>query len=261
MNKKQLYVHVPFATVDENLPYALNNSLCPEFAFNGDLLDRLIPEELESAAAALSLNSATCTIHAPFMDLNPGSTERLIREATEKRFRQVISAAEILKPRIIVFHPGYDRWRYGENQLAWLTNSLDIWRWVLERAEQIGFTVAIENIFEEEPSTLKSLIEVVNSPRFRHCFDVGHWNMFKQVSMTEWFAELGEYVAEVHIHDNFGEKDDHLPVGEGAIDFDLYFNLMAKYAPDAVWTIETHSRERVSRAVKALEEKIQSAGR
>lgn len=257
MPEKQLFVHVPFATVAENLPYVLANNLCPEFAFHGDILDQLIPEELAATATALSLNKTDCTIHAPFMDLNPGSTERLIRDATEKRFQQVIAAAEILKPRIIVFHPGYDRWRYGENQLAWLTNSLDIWRWVLDRAEQIGFTIAIENIFEEEPSTLKSLIEVVNSDRFRHCFDVGHWNMFKQVGMAEWFAELGHYIAEVHIHDNFGKKDDHLPAGEGAIDFDLYFSLMAEYAPEAIWTIETHSKERVERAVEALQKRSQ----
>jgi sugar phosphate isomerase/epimerase len=41
-------------------------------------------------------------------------------------------------------------------------------------------------------------------------------------------------------------------VGEGNIDFDLYFRLLNRYAPDAVWTIEAHSRECLERAVKSI---------
>jgi sugar phosphate isomerase/epimerase len=234
---------------DSELPFLLEQGLRPEFGFNGEVLDQLLPEKLRAAAAAIEAAEVDCTIHAPFMDLNPGSTERLLREATAQRFRQVMDAAEILRPRVMVFHPGYDRWRYGENQLAWLTNSLESWKPVLERAEKIGCTIAVENIFEEEPSTLKALLEAVGSTRFRHCFDAGHWNMFKQVGMEEWFAELGSYVAEVHLHDNGGDRDAHLPPGDGGIDFSLLFSLLARHAPDAAWTLEAHTREKVARSL------------
>lgn len=249
---RPLYVHLPLAMTATELPFLLEQGLRPEFGFNGDVLDRLLPEELHAAAVALENAGVDCTIHAPFMDLNPGSTERLLREATAHRFRQVMDAADILKPRVMVFHPGYDRWRYGENQTAWLSNSLESWKPVLERAEHIGCTIAVENIFEEEPSTLKALFEAVGSPRFRHCFDVGHWNMFKKVEMDEWFAELGEYVAEVHLHDNSGDRDAHLPPGDGAIDFPLLFSLLERYAPGAAWTLEAHTRAKLARALPYL---------
>jgi sugar phosphate isomerase/epimerase len=70
--------------------------------------------------------------------------------------------------------------------------------------------------------------------------------------MAEWFAALGEHIAEVHIHDNRGTRDDHAPVGEGDIDFRSYFKLLSRYAPDAVWTIEAHSRACLERAVSGI---------
>ena len=255
MNNR-VFVHVPYRELQVNLASILAHRINPELFFPAETLDSLIPEELHAHADTLTANGLATTIHAPFMDLNPGSLEPLLRDATRHRFRQVLDVAAILKPRVVVFHPGYDRWRYGGSQAAWLKHSIDSWRPVLARAEEIGFILAVENIFEEEPSTLKILLEALDSPSFRHCFDVGHWNLFHKVGMEEWFAELGHYIAEVHVHDNFGTKDDHAPIGEGNIDFDLYFRLMKEYAPDAVYTIEAHDRAAIFRAKERLEERL-----
>jgi sugar phosphate isomerase/epimerase len=249
-----IHAHVPFSQVLHYQDYMLTNNIHPEIFLAGDTLDNLLPEQLESTAAALAAAGISCTIHAPFMDLNPGSEERLLREVTRKRFQQVCRAAAILKPKVMVFHPGYDRWRYGEKQSSWLKHSLDTFNEVLDATEQTGCTIAVENIFEEEPSTLLTLIEACNHPRLRHCFDVGHWHLFHApaVGLEEWFAALGAHIAEVHIHDNRGSRDDHAPVGEGTIDFDLYFRLLQRYAPAAVWTIEAHSRACLDRAVASI---------
>jgi len=249
-----IHAHVPFHLAPANLNYMIENEVHPELFFSTDALDLLLPEQVESLAASLAKNSIGCTIHAPFGDLNPGSEERLVREATSYRFSQICSVAAILKPRVMVFHPGFDKWRYGERESFWLGRAIDTFSKVLKDTEEIGCTVAIENIFEEEPSTLLALIEEFNHPRLRHCFDVGHWNLFhgRGVGLEEWFAALGSHIAEVHIHDNNGIKDDHLPVGEGKIDFDLYFDLLARYAPDAVRTVEAHSRECLERAIRNI---------
>jgi sugar phosphate isomerase/epimerase len=171
---------------------------------------------------------------------------------TRKRFLQVFRAAEQLKPRVIVFHPGYDELRYGGNRLDWLKNSIDFWRELIPYAKDLGCIIAMENIFEKESSTLRGLLEAIDDPCFRHCFDVGHWNMFTTVSMEEWFAELGPFIAECHVHDNHGQTDEHLPPGEGQIDFPLLFRLLDRYAPDAVCTVEAHTFQRLERALKNL---------
>jgi sugar phosphate isomerase/epimerase len=251
MNER-LFAHIPYQFLRENLALIIERRINPEVFLPADVLDALIPEELAAIAGGLGENGLRATIHGPFMDLNPGSAEPLLREATTRRFHQALDAAAILKPRVMVLHPGYDKWRYGGNQEAWLGRSIAVWGDVVRRAADIGCVIAVENIFEEEPSTLRALLEAFDSPFLRHCFDVGHWNMFKQVGMEEWFAELGPFIAETHIHDNFGIKDDHAPIGEGNIDFDLFFSLMARYAPDAAWTLEAHSREALERALAGI---------
>lgn len=249
---KRVFVHVPYLQIEQHLPFILERRLNPEIFFSADALDALAPSQLVATADALKGAGLSCTIHAPFMDLNPGSFEKMLRAATVRRFQQVLDAAQTLRPEVMVFHPGFDRWRYGEATAQWLELSVAVWREVLVRAEEIGTVVAVENIFEEEPSTLKALFEAVEHPRFGHCFDVGHWNLFKQVGMAEWFEALGGRIAEVHIHDNGGTRDEHAPPGEGGIDFEQFFDLMERYAPDAAYTIEAHSMKDLERSLEAL---------
>jgi sugar phosphate isomerase/epimerase len=253
---KRVFAHVPYPQLGQHLPFFLERRLNPEIFFSADALEALLPGELASVAGILQGEGLSCTIHAPFMDLNPGSFERLLREATLHRFDQVLDAAQVLRPEVMVFHPGFDRWRYGEATELWLSHSVVAWQGVLARAREIGTVIAVENIFEEEPATLKALFEKLDDPLLRHCFDVGHWNLFKKVGMEQWFEALGDRIAEVHIHDNCGTRDDHAPPGEGAIDFDLFFSLMERYAPGAAYTIEAHSREHLERALAALEQRL-----
>lgn len=245
-----------YARLAENRELFVRRRVNPEVFFSADALDSLNRHELVDHACRLSEAGLSTTIHATFIDLNPGTLDAAIRGVTRTRFEQVFDAAEILRPRTIVFHPGYDELRYGDYRSAWLENSVRFWQDLLPRAREIDCVIAVENIFEKEPSTLRDLLEAVNDPRLRHCFDVGHWNMFRTVSMEEWFAELGSYIVEAHIHDNHGQADEHLPLGEGLIDFDLLFTLLSRYAPDATWTIEAHTNERRERALTNIQKYV-----
>jgi sugar phosphate isomerase/epimerase len=256
--KQQVFAHLPYRYLETYLEYIIDKRIQPEIFFNADALDTMVTEQLVSYADILNGERISCTIHAPFMDLNPGSPEPLIRRVTSQRFSQVMDAAEILNPVSMVFHPGYDRWRQGESQEEWLGYCIDSFRPVLERAIQIGAVITVENIFETEPSTLKGLLDAMDSPSFRHCFDVGHWNLFKSVGMEEWFSVLGSYISHLHIHDNNGLRDDHMPLGDGNIDFDLYFRLIKRYVPDAVYAIEAHDREKVELAIERLNRRMAS---
>ena len=83
-----------------------------------------------------------------------------------------------------------------------------------------------ENIFEEAPETLRMLVKEINSPNLGVCFDTGHFNLFSKVPLEKWFEEIGDNIIEVHLHDNTGSNDDHLGIGDGNIDFDLFFSLL-----------------------------------
>lgn len=249
-----LCAHVPWPRLAEHRDYLLEQRINPELYLPADALDTLDGKLLRSFAAELVAHGLRCTIHATFMDLNPGSVDQAVRETTRQRVEQTLAVAEILRPKVLVFHPGYSRLTYGSAVETWVANSVAFWQAQLPRVRQIDCTIALENIFEEEPSTLLQVLERINDPLVGHCFDSGHFNMFATVTLQQWFAVLGDRIVESHLHDNHGQADEHLPVGEGEIDFDLVTTLLKQYAPEAVWTLEAHSRERLERAMKNIQQ-------
>jgi sugar phosphate isomerase/epimerase len=99
----------------------------------------------------------------------------------------------------------------------------------------------LENIFENEPSSLRELLSRLPSPPFGFCFDTGHFQVFSDVSLDEWIESLGPWLREVHLHDNDGSGDHHSPPGRGTFDFDSLFRLLAALPQDILGTIEAHS--------------------
>ncbi len=248
----RLHVHVPFRRLGQALPLLLEKRLQPEIAFLGPDLDGLDIDFLQRSAEQLAAASLAVTVHAPFMDLNPGAQDPLIRRATELRFGQTLEAARLLNARLAVFHPGFDKWRYGLQDRLWLEPNLSFWPPLLEQAAEAGCRVALENIFEAEPSTLTALFDQVDSPWLGHCFDVGHWRLFGQVSLEEWFAALGSRMIHLHLHDNCGDRDAHLPVGEGDIDFSRLFQLIKRVPVCPSLTLEAHDEQSLSRSLAGI---------
>ena len=53
------------------------------------------------------------------------------------------------------------------------------------------------------------------------CFDMGHFNLFGQTrTLPDYLSYFKGLIGHVHIHDNNGKADQHLPPGLGTIDFD-----------------------------------------
>lgn len=244
--------HLPWQKLEEHCHFIISQKINPELFLNATSLENMNWQIMADFSRKLVDNGISCTIHAPFMDLNPGSVDPLIREVTGKRVDETLKAAKIMQAKIVVFHPGYSRLAHGSVQASWLENSVSFWQQRLPAIEEAGCLAAIENIYEEEPSTLCQLLEGINSPLVGHCFDSGHFNMFATVSLDEWFDAIGDKIIESHLHDNFGKADEHLPVGEGNIDFDKVTSLLHNHAPEAIWTLEAHSRPRLERSFAAI---------
>lgn len=249
----QLHVTIPYRELEHHLPMILERRLQPEIGFRGPDLDQLDPELIERAAAELAEAGLAVTIHAPFHDLNPGAMEPYVFEATAIRFRQTLAAAARLGAGTIIFHPGYEYWKYGGMDHLWLDASLEFWPSIIELAEEHEITLAVENIFETHPGTLVDLLDRIDSPRLGHCFDVGHWRLFAKGSLSDWFAALAHRIVHLHLHDNTGEGDEHRPIGEGDIDFTELFRLINVLDAKPTMTIEAHTLEEMERSLVSIE--------
>jgi sugar phosphate isomerase/epimerase len=246
-----LHVHIPYPKLRDYFVLIQKRRYDLEIYFPAAVLDQLEKADVEALRTSLDWNPAL-TLHAPFMDLNAGAVDTMVRSVTQLRFRQVLDVAAILKPRAVVFHAGYDRWRYAGRKDIWLDNGLPVWKGLVEMASKFGVRLAVENVFDEDPDALAMLIDAVGSPDFGLCFDTGHFNLFSKVALEEWFKAIGDRVVELHLHDNAGNEDSHLALGKGTFDFDLFFGLLRQHGVRPVYTIEAHDKDDVGVSIERV---------
>jgi sugar phosphate isomerase/epimerase len=251
-----IHTNVPYPMLLQRIDFAIQNQIHPEIYFSGEDLDACHAEDLQRLSRTLRENQLEVSIHGPFMDLSPGGVDQRIKEVTRERLFKTIQLAHFFNPRMIVFHPGYESWKFDGNINLWLESSLQTWKPLVKEAEEKGLTLAVENVFEEGPEPIKNLLEEIHSPRFRFCFDTGHQNVFARTSLPVWMEALGGFLSEVHLHDNHGEMDEHLPVGEGKFDFDQFFTLLSQSNRIPLYTIEPHEEAHLRRGLKAVKKYI-----
>ncbi|MBL7031982.1 MAG: sugar phosphate isomerase/epimerase [Nitrospira sp.] len=243
------HVHVPFERVDKHLDLIRENRFNLEIFFGSQTFDSLTDADITGLKEKLDYDPRL-SFHAPFMDLSPGGVDPAVRKVTMDRFLRTLDFAEILKPSVIVFHSGYERWKYAHKTDVWLRQSLDIWRPVNERAADIGVKVAIENVFEDEPDNLELLAREMDSPNFGLCFDTGHFNLFARPSLSEWLQAIKPYILALHIHDNSTQADEHIVPGDGTFDFKTFFRELKGI--ECVHTIEMHNIEDVIKSMERI---------
>jgi sugar phosphate isomerase/epimerase len=149
-----------------------------------------------------------------------------------------------------VFHSGYEKWKYSLKTDLWLENSLITWQLLLKRAVDMGLKIAVENIFEDDPTNLRLLMEGMDSEHFGLCFDAGHFNLFSRIPLEEWLRQLKPYIIELHLHDNHRSSDEHIAIGDGTFDFDTLFSTLKD--KELIYTIEGHTPEDVLKSIERL---------
>jgi sugar phosphate isomerase/epimerase len=243
------HVHVPYDSLGRYLQFIKKEELDIEIYFGSRSFDSLTTADIIGLKSMLD-HKPELSIHAPFMDLSPGAVDLKIREVTMKRFMAVLDYAEILTPGVIVFHSGYDKWKYDGRVDIWLEGSLETWRPLNERAAGMGVRIGIENIFEDDPENLRLLAKEMNSENFGLCFDTGHFNLFSRLPLLKWIEMIKPYIVELHLHDNSRYADHHLALGEGDFDFPALFSELQ--GKNCVYTLEAHTIEDVKKSMERL---------
>jgi sugar phosphate isomerase/epimerase len=243
------HIHIPFNRIPEYLDFIKKKDLNLEIYFGADVLDTVGTGDIVRLRDALDYHPSL-SLHGPFMDLSPGAVDAKVRDVTMQRFSHLLDIAAILGPRVVVFHSGYEKWKYALNVDVWLEKSLETWRPLDKKASAMGVKIAIENIFEDEPSNLARLMESMASETFGVCFDTGHCNLFSRVGLETWLDALNPHIIELHLHDNDRTSDQHLPMGRGTFDFGNFFRLLGER--DCVYTVEAHSPEDVLESIDYL---------
>lgn len=239
--KNQLFVHVPALLLNERLPQLLTDHLQPEVACQDVGLDQLDFPRLANAAQQLHEAGLRITLHAPYRDFSPGSNRPRARRRSLKLAADSLRLAEQLQASKVIFHPGIPARGDKRDRQHWLHNSLRFWAEFLPQAETIGTVLCLENIYEATPEWLLRVIEESSSPQLCHVFDVGHWNLFGRIGLRDWLSRSAFCLSHVHLHDNLGQSDEHLAIGQGNVPFGELFDCLGQQRLSPTLTLENHS--------------------
>ena len=88
-------------------------------------------------------------------------------------------------------------------------------------------------------------------PAFGICLDYSHALLLSKQG-ERWFQQLGNYIRHIHVNDHCFDGDIHLVPGEGMTDWEEFFSLREKYAPDASIHCEVAGLEAAKRGIAFL---------
>jgi len=249
-----LFVHTPAQLLPARMTYLLNRKLQPEVACQEVSIEQLDLGQMRDCAGLLAEQNLQTTVHAPFSGFNPGSSKKRLRKTAHLMCQQSLQLAKALSAKLIVFHPGIPYQAPPKVQDSWRGNALEFWPEYIEQAKQLGVVITMENIYERHSTLFEQLFAELGSANFGHCFDIGHWNIFAEQCLDSWFEKLGRHVKHLHLHDNFGESDQHLPIGDGNIDFKALFAQQKNLISSPSMTLEAHKLPDLEVSLQAFRE-------
>jgi len=239
---------------DEFLDYAVKNDYNLEiasFAFAA-VLDSNWKEIMKDYKNKLKKFEGRVSLHGAFQDIIIHSRDIKIQNISKERIFQNLLIAKELNAEYIVFHGNFNPLiRHLSYEKNWVEQNAKLWHEAIERYD---ITILIENVWETSPGIFLNLINAVNSPKLKICFDTGHANIFSEVPLEEWFSCLRDNIAYIHINDNEGKFDNEMVPGDGNINWHEFSDLINKYKINPVYVFEVGSLEKSKRSIQYFRE-------
>ena len=230
--------------------------------------------EVRSIATALAGHRLQLTsLHAPTsrdlsvnresaIPLSITEVERVRRIEAMDELKRVLDVAEDLPFSRLILHMGGSRETADPRKRDAAFSSLEH---LTLHAKHLGVTVCIENTTSEmgDPVYLRAFIEETRLTAVRFNFDIGHAHLAEGPAaerIAKSFGSLRDLVAGAHIHDNHGEKDEHLPPYDGTVDWLPALKLLGT-APTKDLPLTLELKERTGHGAPGLLDQLASGAR
>jgi sugar phosphate isomerase/epimerase len=147
--------------------------------------------------------------------------ERVRRIEAMDELKRVIDVADDLPYARLVLHMGGSRETADPRKRDAAFSTLEH---LVLHAHHAGVTICVENTTSEmgDPAYLRTFVDETRLTGLRFNFDIGHAHLAElpeEERIEKSLAPLRELVSSVHLHDNHGDKDEHLLPFDGSIDW------------------------------------------
>lgn len=207
-----------------------------------------VNEEKDALKKALQQNGMTMICHMPTFVSLADLTESIRRASVQEVTHSLETAAGLGVEKIVV-HPAHFTGMGSfvpEIARAYAMESLAV---IVSKAAQLDLTLCLENMFPRSQFCIDvpELDDVFTRfPTLKLTLDTGHANIGsprgkRTVRLIEAFADR---IGHVHVSDNFGKDDNHLPLGSGRIRFPKVLKALKKTGYDDTVTLEVFTPDR-----------------
>jgi sugar phosphate isomerase/epimerase len=176
------------------------------------------------AARIASLGMEAYSFHAPFADqIDISALERERREFALQEIFHAMEAAAALQVHYLVIHPGPEHANLPplEERFRRMENTVEMLNRVAQRCKELGIRCILENklphLLFGHASDILWILDALEGFEVGACLDTGH--AFLSGDLFNLLRKLAGYLRMMHVHDNRGHFDDHLPPGDGVIDW------------------------------------------
>jgi sugar phosphate isomerase/epimerase len=228
-------------------------------------------EARDLSAALESLGLTLTSLHAPTsrdlsatreggQPLSICEVERVRRIEAMDELKRALDVAEDLPFPRMIFHMGGTRETADPRKRDAAFSSLEH---LILHARHVGVTICVENTTSEmgDPAYLRSFYDETRLTGLRFNFDIGHAHLAdgpEEERVGKGFAPLRDLVVGAHIHDNHGEKDEHLPPYDGTIDWEKSIKIL-KTAPVSDLPLLLELKEKTGPDAPGAEEQLAAA--
>lgn len=240
--KRNLRDRIYLSTIGEDCA-----SLCGRFGLGMEIAEfctayRMDREfsRADQVVRGLMIHARRFTFHVAYNELCPAAIDPWVLDVTKRRYEMAVKLAASYGIRKLIIHSGYVPRVYFH---SWFTErSVEFWRSFLETFPA-DMEICLENVMEEDPYMPAEIARQVNDPRFGLCLDVGHARVCREnTDDLQWVETMLPWLKHLHIHNNHGVNDEHLPLGEGVIPMEQILDLAGEQT-EATFTIENMQAE------------------
>lgn len=195
---------------------------------------------MEEFARGLLSKKAAYSVHTPVWDINLTSENYFVRRAALTSLQYSIELSAKLRAEHVVVHPGFCMSSCFDRETAKERAREALWE-LLDFNKDYGMKLLIENVGDKNTSlfTQEEYAAFLDEfpPEAGYLVDVGHaclngWDIPALLSTVK------DRLLAVHLHDNDGISDQHLPMHEGAIDWPPIFSILQSARPDLHLVLE-----------------------
>lgn len=169
-----------------------------------------------------------------------GSPAKGLRKAAVEEAKRYFNVLHRLNVKLVTIHANWAPGMFkAEESIAFQTETL---KSLVKEAKKYKLTVIYEPI-DTSKDTLENVSKILNNvPGLYLLLDFGHANLFDRTP-EEFIRKFHKKLKHVHMHDNNGREDQHLPLGMGNMNLDNVIKLLKRYY-DGTITLEIFSRDK-----------------